>query len=116
MSHFAKVENYTVLNVIVVNNENCSGGTFPDSEESGQAFIASIGLDGEWLQTSYNKNFRGQFAGKGMTYDEGLDCFHGASPYPSWVLNSDGEWDSPSPKPDGEYYWDEDNLQWTLVE
>jgi len=76
MAHFAEVDEYQIVrNVIVVNNSDCGGGEYPDSEPIGQAFIASIGIEGEWLQTSYNGNFRGQYAGQGMTYDPTLDEF-----------------------------------------
>jgi len=75
MAHFAQVEDNIVRNVVVVNNSDCGGGEFPDSEPIGQAFIAAIGIDGDWLQTSYNNNFRGQYAGQGMTYDPTLDEF-----------------------------------------
>ena len=51
MAHFAKIENGIVTNVIVVHNNEA-----PD-EATGQAFIASIGLDGEWKQTSYNTRY-----------------------------------------------------------
>lgn len=64
MAHFAKVENGVVREVIVVGNDHA-----PD-EATGQAFIASIGLAGEWVQTSYNNNAvegasRGKYAGIG---------------------------------------------------
>ena len=76
MAHFAQVDEYQIVrNVIVVNNSDCGGGEFPDSEPIGQAFIAAIGIAGDWLQTSYNNNFRGQYAGQGMTYDPVLDEF-----------------------------------------
>ena len=75
MAHFAQVENNVVRNVIVINNSDCGGGDYPDSEPVGQAFIASIGIEGDWLQTSYNNNFRGTYAGQGMTYDPTLDEF-----------------------------------------
>ena len=76
MAHFAQVdEGQIVRNVIVVNNSDCGGGDYPDSEPIGQAFIASLGIEGEWLQTSYNNNFRGTYAGQGMTYDPTLDEF-----------------------------------------
>ena len=75
MAHFAQVTDSIVSNVIVVDNDDCGGGEFPDSEPIGQDFIASIGIDGDWLQTSYNNNFRGQYAGQGMTYDPTLDEF-----------------------------------------
>lgn len=75
MAHFAKIENGTVTQVIVVANNDCGGGDFPQSEPIGQEFIRSIGLDGEWLQTSYNNNFRGSFAAIGYIYDSANDIF-----------------------------------------
>jgi hypothetical protein len=76
MAHFARVNsNKTVEQVIVVANSDCGGGEFPESEPIGQAFIALLGLDGEWLQTSYHANFRGAYAGIGFTYDAELDEF-----------------------------------------
>ena len=65
MAHFARVENGYVVEVIVVNNETLGDLEFPDSEPVGQAFIASIGLTGNWKQTSYNDNFRSKYAGIG---------------------------------------------------
>ena len=76
MAHFAEVDEYqTVRNVIVIDNSDCGGGDFPDSDSVGQAFISFMGIEGTWLQTSYNGNFRGQYAGQGMTYDPVLDEF-----------------------------------------
>ena len=75
MAHFAKVENNIVDQVIVVSNDDCNNLEFPESEPVGQAFIASLGLSGEWLQTSYNNNFRGTYAGVGFTYDADTDEF-----------------------------------------
>ena len=75
MAHFAKVENGIVTQVIVLNNETLGNLEFPESEPVGQEFIASLGFDGEWLQTSYNANFRGVYAGTGFTYDAEFDEF-----------------------------------------
>jgi hypothetical protein len=75
MAHFAKINNSIVSEVIVVSNSDCGGVDFPESEPIGQAFLASLSLDGEWLQTSYNANFRGAYAGIGFTYDSALDEF-----------------------------------------
>lgn len=68
MAHFALVDDGVVQQVIVVSNDDCGGGNFPDSEPIGQAFIASLGLTGTWLQTSYNANFRNLYAGIGMVF------------------------------------------------
>jgi hypothetical protein len=76
MAHFALIDETNIVRqVIVVNNDDCGGGDFPGSEPIGQAFIASLGLTGTWLQTSYHANFRGAYAGLGYTYDPLLDEF-----------------------------------------
>jgi hypothetical protein len=75
MAHFAKIDNGIVRQVIVVSNDDCAGGNFPASEAAGQAFIAGLGLAGEWRQTSYNGNFRGKYAGIGDIYDAVNDVF-----------------------------------------
>ena len=75
MAHFAQIDNGIVSQVIVVSNDDCGGGDFPESEAIGQAFIASLGITGEWLQTSYHANFRGNYAGIGYTYDPTTDTF-----------------------------------------
>ncbi len=69
MAHFAQINNDIVKDVIVVSNEDCNDLPFPTSEPVGQAFIASLGLIGEWLQTSYNGNFRGCYAGIGYLWN-----------------------------------------------
>jgi hypothetical protein len=75
MAHFARIDQGIVREVIVIDNQDFGGGDFPESEPIGQAFIASIEIDGEWLQTSYNSNFRGTYAGIGYIYDTALDQF-----------------------------------------
>ena len=75
MAHFAKIENNIVQQVIVVSNDDCGGGDFPDSEPIGQAFLASLGLTGEWLQCSYHANFRGCWPALNWTYDAQLNQF-----------------------------------------
>ena len=72
MAHFAKVDNNIVQEVIVISNDDCDNLEFPESEPIGQAFIASIGLTGEWLQTSYSGSFRNIYAGPGVTFDASL--------------------------------------------
>ena len=82
MAHFAKVTNNIVEQVIVIANDDCGGGEFPESEPIGQAFIASLDLDGLWLQTSYHANFRGCYASAGWTFDANLDEFVAPIPEP----------------------------------
>lgn len=75
MAHFAQIIDDKVTQVIVIANEDCGGGNFPESEPVGQTFIASLGLGGEWRQTSYNNNFRGAYAGIGYVFDRVNDVF-----------------------------------------
>jgi len=76
MAHFAEINNDNIVQqVIVVSNDDCGGGDFPASEPIGQAFIASIGLTGTWLQTSYHANFRGLYAGLGMMWNPATQEF-----------------------------------------
>ena len=76
MAHFAKIndDNY-VERVIVISDDVCPDPA-PDNEAAGQAYIADVlGLSGTWLQTSYNGNFRGEYAGIGYVYDPVSDEF-----------------------------------------
>jgi len=114
MAHFAKIENGVVQQVIVVANSDCGGGTFPASEPVGQAFIASLGLTGEWKQTSYNHNIRKQYAGIGYIYNADADVFVIPQQFPSWTLDDNHDWQPPTPKPEGNYRWDEAILEWVL--
>lgn len=66
MAHFAKIESGIVTQVVVVDNEH---------EADGEAYLNSLGLDGTWVQTSYNGNIRGRFAGVGYAYDSVADEF-----------------------------------------
>jgi hypothetical protein len=76
MAHFAQMIGNSVQQIIVVNNEVLENKPFPESEAIGIAFCKSIyGENTEWLQTSYNGNFRGRYAGTGSIYDPELDEF-----------------------------------------
>ena len=109
MAHFAQVDsNNKVLRVLVVSN---------DDEHRGQEFLAEdLGLGGTWIQTSYNNNIRKQYAGIGFSYDETADVFIAPSPFPSWQLDGNHDWQPPTPRPDGNFYWDEDTGQWVEIE
>lgn len=110
MSHFAKVCDGKVTQVIVAEKEFFD--TFVDSSP------------GTWIQTSYNTHgnqhpegrpLRGNYAGIGYTYDSVNDVFYAPQPYPSWTLNNNTWlWESPIPYPtDGKrYIWDETITNW----
>jgi hypothetical protein len=111
MSHFAKVLDGKVIQVIVAELEFFE--TFVDSSP------------GEWIQTSYNTfggihklggtPLRKNYAGIGFTYDAQKDAFISPKPYESWLLNEDScLWEAPIPMPTDEklYNWDEATLSW----
>ena len=88
MAHWAEIdENNIVLRVTVGNND--------EPDEGYQWLIDNLG--GNWIQTSYNGNFRGNYAGIGFTYDEALDAF--IPPMPT----------------DGEYVLNEETFSWEPV-
>ena len=121
MAHFAKLdENNLVIDVNVVNNEDLLDANGIEREEIGLAFLIQwSGGYPYWKQTSYNGNFRKNYAGIGFTYDPVRDAFIPPKPFESWLLNEDTcLWDAPVPYPeDGKYYrWDEATLSWVLVE
>ena len=115
MAHFARLDNAnTVVEVVVISNEDIFDVNNNESEELGITFCQSLfDTTDTFVQTSYNYNFRNRFAGLNYTYDEENDVFIAYKPYPSWVLNSEFEWESPVPKPDYEWVsWDEDSVSW----
>ena len=76
MAHFAKLDDNNITQVIVVNNEVITDENGIEQEQLGIDFCKSLyGEDTNWIQTSYNANFRGKFAGIGDTYDEVHDVF-----------------------------------------
>ena len=111
MSHFAKVLDGKVIQVIVAEPEFFN--SFVDTSP------------GQWIQTSYNTYgnqhklggtpLRGNFAGVGFIYDHQNDVFYAPQPYPSWTLNqTNWLWEAPTPMPqDGKLYgWDEATTSW----
>ena len=115
MAHYAKIENGLVTLVIVVhNNELLTNGV--ESESKGSEFCTNL-FGGEWIQTSYNNNFRKQFAGVNFTYSKADDVFIAPKPYPSWTLDNSFNWIAPTPYPtDGKLYlWDETRSLWVLA-
>lgn len=117
MAHFAEIGlNNVVLRVIVVANEELMDNG-QESEAKGAEFCRNL-LGGTWMQTSYNGNFRKNFAGAGYTYDQNRDAFIPPQPYPSWLLHSDTcQWIAPVPYPNdgGTYFWNEATVSWGAV-
>jgi len=108
MSHFAKVENGIVTQVIVAEQDVIDSGLFGTG----------------WIQTSYNtyagqhpegRPLRKNFAGIGFTYDSGRDAFIPPKAFSSWVLNETTcQWEAPLPIPDdgNVYIWNEQSCSW----
>jgi len=118
MAYFAQIDNAgIVVQVISVNNSDAPDPAITHSEPMGQAFIASLGLPGEWRQTSYNGSFRKQYAGIGFRYDAVADVFIAPQPFPSWTLDGNHDWQPPTPMPTegAPWTWDEDTLSWVEV-
>ncbi len=124
MAHFAELNNSNiVLQVIVISNEdvNANGG---DLSVQAEEFVANLvphqSGGNQWKQTSYNNSFRKQYAGTGFTYDATKNKFISPSPYPSWSLDSNDDWQAPVAYPDISQVdsrdilctWDEENLRW----
>lgn len=117
MAHFAELDqNNVVLRVIVVNNKDTADADGVEKESIGVAFCERL-FSGTWKQTSYNGNFRKNYAGIGYIYREDIDAFVTTQPYPSWVLDENAQWQAPVPMPtDGKAYtWDETTLSWVEV-
>ena len=113
MSHFAKVCDGKVTQVIVAEQEFFN--TFIDSSP------------GTWIQTSYNTHgnqhpegrpLRGNYAGICYNYDATNDVFYAPKPYPSWILNNTTWlWEAPvvMPLDDKMYKWNESITNWEEV-
>lgn len=111
MAHFAQVEDGTVKQVIVAEQDFIDLGVLP----------------GTWIQTSYNtrtgqhpegRPLRKNYAGIGFVYDEVRDAFYAPQPHPSWVLDEQTcTWQPPVAYPsDGnKYSWDESSVSWVLI-
>jgi len=102
MSHFAEIKDGVVQRVIVAEQD------FINSGEVGDSF--------NWVQTSYNNNFRKQFAGIGYTYDKAADVFVSIQPFPSWTLDSSHDWQPPVTEPEGYHHWNEETQTWDVVQ
>jgi len=114
MSHFAKVENGVVTQVIVAEQDFINSG--------------AVGDPTQWYQTSYNTRggvhelggtpYRKNYAGVGYSYDADKDAFIPPQPYPSWTLNETScLWEPPVAQPDDDnrYEWNEADQSWTLL-
>lgn len=123
MAHFAELnEDNIVTQVIVVSNDDILDDEGNESEEVGLNFLEQLFGHRNWKQTSYNGNFRKNYAGIGYKYDENLDGFIEPQPYPSWNLDNETlKWVPPVPMPkenEGKsilHIWNEENINWDCI-
>jgi len=132
MAHFAELDsNNVVTRVVVVGNdvETAAGplGT-NDMHVDGETWCVNFFKGGNWKQTSYNNNFRKQYAGKGYTFDSAKNKFISPQPFTSWALDGNDDWQAPVTYPSTITYgsndpldtylisWDEENLKWTATD
>ena len=122
MAHFAKMDSDNiVLKVHVLDNYVIADENGQDDEQKGIEFLQKLHKnENVYIQTSYNNNFRKNYAGKGYTYDQTRDAFIAPKPYPSWVLDEvTCRWEAPVPFPDSDgekrYRWDEAMTNWIIV-
>ena len=101
MSHFAKIDKDNIVTEVIVAEQD-----FINSGAVGDSFL--------WIQTSYNNNFRKQFAAVGYKYDKLNDVFIARQPYDSWILDDSFDWQPPTARPDDgkQYLWNEDTTSW----
>jgi hypothetical protein len=120
MAHFANLDdNNKVLEVIVVDNSKLLNDDGVEEEALGASFCEQL-LGGRWVQTSYNSNFRREFAAIGGYYFPVPDVFVGPKLYASWVPDTEiGQWKAPLPEPTCDVgfhaVWNEDTIQWDIV-
>jgi hypothetical protein len=106
MAHFANIDSNNIATEVIVSEQD-----FINSGAVGDSFL--------WVQTSYNGNFRKNYAAVGYTYDKTKDAFIAPKPYPSWTLVEDTcQWQAPTAMPDDgqAYTWDEDTTSWVAGE
>jgi hypothetical protein len=84
--------------VVVVGNDIPAGDGIlgnNDMHQDGETWCINFFNGGIWKQTSYNNNFRKQYAGIGMIYDPVKDKFLSQQPYASWSLDDNDDWQAP---------------------
>jgi hypothetical protein len=99
MIYFAKVENGVVTSTLEADKEALEAGMFGDPS----------------LFVQYGPESK-RPAVFGGTYRADINEFVNPSPYPSWSLDLNNDWQPPTPKPmQGNYYWSEQDLAWLEI-
>jgi hypothetical protein len=120
MAHYAFLDNNNIVTEVIVGVDEDVIQTDTDGTQVGGSSEVWETWYGNFRgqlckRTSYNGNYRKNYAGIGYTFDSVRDAFIPPKPYPSWILNEDTcLWESPVPHPEGEglWGWDEATLSW----
>jgi hypothetical protein len=124
MANFAQIDgNNVVLQVLVVDNAVLNNLPFPESEPLGIEYLQSLFPGTNWLQTSYNNNFRVRYCGPGDAFYPNCTAtpyggFGNTQPYSNWIWDDPTcMWIPPVPYPtDGKYYlWNQELNTWVLA-
>jgi len=119
MASFAKIGlNNKVIEVLSLHNNELKDSNGIEQEVIGIDFLTKLTGYPVWKQTSYNNNFRKNYAGIGYTYDEDRDAFIPKKPFASWTLDETTcQWEAPVAYPDDDnrYTWNETNLNWEIT-
>jgi hypothetical protein len=121
MAYFAKLGTGNIVEqVISINNAVITDANGVEQEKLGNDFINKLyNTRDVWKQTSYNNNFRKNYAGIGYQYDQTRDAFIPPKPFNSWILNEDTcRWEAPVAMPidENNYIWNESTLTWDITE
>ena len=105
MAHFAEIDsNGIVQRVIVAERDFINSG--------------AVGDEFNWVQCSFNGNFRHVFPGPGYKWDKAKEVFITPQPYASWTLDANNDWQPPTAFPADDtkiYHWNEGTTSWDEV-
>jgi hypothetical protein len=107
MAHYAFLDENNVVTEVITGVDETELIDGLDTETWYSQFRGQV-----CKRTSYNNRIRKQYAGIGYTYDADADVFISEQPYPSWTLDNNYNWQPPTPRPEGKWSWDEENLMW----
>ena len=90
MKNFARIQNGLVVNIEVATDE----------------WVAEQNDEFLFIETTVGVSIGAQWNG---------EKFILVQPFPSWTLDANNDWQPPTPKPEGNFYWDEESLSWVPI-
>lgn len=121
MAHYAWIDSNNIVIAVTVGVDETvtQQGVGGSTQAWEQFYTQAVNQTGVYIKrTSYNatNGFRKQYAAVGGRYLPAADVFVAPKPYPSWTLDSNHDWQPPTPKPStGNHYWSEKDLQWVAI-